>query len=396
MAGKALNAKAPIFVPSEAVAGVNTQVSSMADATNDPAEGSKTKVAGKQWSRIIMGPVGHDYRADFPSIQNGGARPKTSPPLQYENSRKADKTVKRASAYHNNSQNDKPEALVNNSKIAKAPPGLERSDSARRMLPPGMNITTTNTLLNSTTVASSAPPGLVQTNASGPAAQGGKFEKKITSGSVQERNARLVSLIKDLVSGENFDRFRNQSGRFRRSEIDYSTYYSFIRQLFGKNLDIIFNELVDLLPEREKQIQLLKLHSTIGTTKSSILESSPMTKSTNAWQDEGAGFSSTDVLSKGKNAAPAKSRTMPDGPSKANGNASSGDQSQVMKKKQHKDTPACNVCGIPLSNKKELERHIVIHTEMDFPALPTLSHPQKSWRKKASHNPIPSAWAKSA
>jgi len=379
MAGKSLNANAPIFLPSETVSGVSTQVSSSADATTDPAKGLKTEVVGKQWSRVIMGPISHDYGADFPSIQNSGARPKTSPPLQYENNRKVDKMAKRAPANHNNSQkNDRPGALLDSSKIAKAPPGLERSSSTRKMLPPGINIAP-NTLLNSNSVASSAPPGLGQTS-----------EKNKTGSSVQERNAALVCLIQSLLSDENFSRFKNQSGRFRRSEIDDSSYYIFISQLFGKNLDVIFYELVDLLPEREKQIQLLQLHGTIRKIKSSKQGGKPVTESKNAWQDEGAGFSSAGIVSNGKNAAATKSGAMPDAPSKAKGNASSGDQSQVTK-----DTPAHNLYGAPLS-KKELERHIVKPTELDFPALPAMSLPQKSWRKKASPNPIPNAWGKSA
>ena len=73
----------------------------------------------------------------------------------------------------------------------------------------------------------------------------------------QERNKELITTIQGILGQEKFLTFKAQSGEFRRGVIDASEYYKTCSQLFGQNLKRVFHELVALLPDPEKQQQLL-------------------------------------------------------------------------------------------------------------------------------------------
>ena len=77
---------------------------------------------------------------------------------------------------------------------------------------------------------------------------------------IQERNKRLVVLLKIYLDDFNLQLFKTMSGEFRKNLRTASVYYSDISELLGDNLKYVFSELVALLPDEEKSEELLKLH----------------------------------------------------------------------------------------------------------------------------------------
>ena len=409
-----LDADAPEFVPS---AKENVRVSSQTDASNvkiskpdnSKPESSKPGIskpegAEKQWSHVISNTIGRDYGAEFPSIAYGGARPKTSLTLQETHRKGAGRRSKSCPTDFGKSQISRSGKIVDSRTVVKAPPGLNKDNAAHKKLPPGINFTENVPGTSSTTFATSAPPGLAQTGKNEAPVLESTFQANNGGGNVKERNAALVSLIRNLLNEEDFNKFRDLSGEFRRSEINASTYYSRIREIFGNNLDLVFSELVDLLPEREKQKQLLTLHSKsleekLETGEPSRLKGGPEIQAKIAWASGGAfDLSSSSVHSAEATenmGTSAKNGLIHGGANQPKKDTSSKNQSEVTKKKHNKDFLVCSVCGYPVS-KKGLESHMVIHAELDFPALPTFDLPQKSWAKKNRQAPISNAWVKSA
>ena len=74
------------------------------------------------------------------------------------------------------------------------------------------------------------------------------------------RNKELIAKIQ-VLRPEKFDAFKSFSGKFRKSEINANVYYENCKQLLGDELFAeIFIELLVLLPDIEKQGELLSVH----------------------------------------------------------------------------------------------------------------------------------------
>ena len=80
--------------------------------------------------------------------------------------------------------------------------------------------------------------------------------------SVQVRNQKLVETIQKLLGydKEKFSEFKVLSGSFRKGDCSGDEYFTKCCTLFGSNIGIVFNELVDLLPDKEKRQELLHAH----------------------------------------------------------------------------------------------------------------------------------------
>lgn len=78
----------------------------------------------------------------------------------------------------------------------------------------------------------------------------------------QERNQILVEKIRRLLGYDKskFDEFKAMSGKFRKGTCSAKEYYNECCNLFGKNFQLVFSELVDLLPDEERQKELLSVH----------------------------------------------------------------------------------------------------------------------------------------
>lgn len=86
--------------------------------------------------------------------------------------------------------------------------------------------------------------------------------------SVQNSNVRNKQLIQDILthlgdSQESFDEFKSVSAAFRQGDTDAMTYYNTCEKLIGKdNFNNIFPELLVLLPNINKQQELLSTYRT--------------------------------------------------------------------------------------------------------------------------------------
>ena len=80
--------------------------------------------------------------------------------------------------------------------------------------------------------------------------------------SIQERNQALVDKIRRLLAYDKpkFDKFKALSGKFRQGACSANEYYDRCCDLFGSNFFQVFSELVDLLPDVDKQKELLRVH----------------------------------------------------------------------------------------------------------------------------------------
>uniref|UniRef100_A0A8C5QEJ0 RING-type E3 ubiquitin transferase n=1 Tax=Leptobrachium leishanense TaxID=445787 RepID=A0A8C5QEJ0_9ANUR len=78
----------------------------------------------------------------------------------------------------------------------------------------------------------------------------------------QQRNIHLINSIKDFLDGDEskFNEFKSHSGKFRQGLITAAEYYKSCQILLGENFNLIFNELLVLLPDNTKQQELLSAH----------------------------------------------------------------------------------------------------------------------------------------
>lgn len=83
---------------------------------------------------------------------------------------------------------------------------------------------------------------------------------KKTNGS---RNQAFIEDVKMHLGNdiEKFRQFKTFSGNFRQGHCSAREYYTNCTQLFGSNFRFIFNELVSLLPDSDKQTELLAVHN---------------------------------------------------------------------------------------------------------------------------------------
>lgn len=78
----------------------------------------------------------------------------------------------------------------------------------------------------------------------------------------EDRSSKLVKSVRQIV-GENskFDQFKQCSAEFRRGNISAAAYYDQCLQLLGEdNLGKVFYELLVLLPDINRQTELLDVH----------------------------------------------------------------------------------------------------------------------------------------
>lgn len=87
-------------------------------------------------------------------------------------------------------------------------------------------------------------------------------ETKLPSNN-QERNQILVENIRTLLGHDKvkFDEFKAMSGKFRKGACSAKEYYVNCCDIFGKSFQSVFHELVELLPDKERQRELLSVHS---------------------------------------------------------------------------------------------------------------------------------------
>ncbi|KAG9349788.1 hypothetical protein JZ751_026141 [Albula glossodonta] len=101
----------------------------------------------------------------------------------------------------------------------------------------------------------------------------------------QQRNMELIQSIKNFLQNDEskFNEFKTYSGQFRQGVISAAQYHRSCRELLGDNFRKVFNELLVLLPDKDKQQELLAAH---GDYK--VLEkqsgSKPKKNKKNAWQ----------------------------------------------------------------------------------------------------------------
>ena len=227
-------------------------------------------VADTPWAQLHQ-PVGRNYESSFPALggSHKGARPRTTAPKKENGAKHFNKVVvqekdkksseRPKSASPNVSVRKKPSPEISNSK---APPGMDKQTSVPSTATPVPSKAPPGLIGGNRTASSDAsvPPGLSKGQKPKSQAEMKTAMKLQTTGTVQERNMALVALIRNLLSDQNFGKFKDLSGSFRRSEIDAVAYYRCIKDLLGSNLELVFNELVELLPDKSKQKELLKLH----------------------------------------------------------------------------------------------------------------------------------------
>ncbi|XP_041942881.1 E3 ubiquitin-protein ligase ZNF598 [Alosa sapidissima] len=78
----------------------------------------------------------------------------------------------------------------------------------------------------------------------------------------QKRNMDLIQSIKNYLQNDEskFNEFKNYSGQFRQGVISAAQYHRSCQELLGDNFNRVFNELLVLLPDTQKQQELLTAH----------------------------------------------------------------------------------------------------------------------------------------
>lgn len=127
--------------------------------------------------------------------------------------------------------------------VCRPPPGfgIPAHQSAKVSIPPGFHSIPANTLENNM------------------ASQSSFFQTQ----DYKDRNRELVQRIRRYLKEkeDGFNQFRTLSGLFRTGVIDGQNYYDQCLSLLGDNFRKIFSELVSLLPDVEKQQELLRVHN---------------------------------------------------------------------------------------------------------------------------------------
>ena len=116
-----------------------------------------------------------------------------------------------------------------------------------------------------------APPGLAPPGfhsgipARPPPGMGWSVPINVGASSAKEtRNQKLINDIRRILNlrDESFERFREVSGFYRQGKSSPEEYYQECCKLLGKdNIHKVFRELIDLLPDEEKQRQLLVVYN---------------------------------------------------------------------------------------------------------------------------------------
>ena len=209
------------------------------------------------------------------------------------------------------------------------------------------------------------PPGFKK---SGETSSQKQTEMEQQKQSMGERNMRLLGMLMKFLDEFNLNLFKDLSGKFRRGLIDGNDYYKGISELLGENLKYIFSELVSLLPDEEKQSELLRIHNDAKIKKKQKAQNGASSKVASA---AAADYSKPQVWG-------AKSNEM---------------------RQEEKMESRCEKCGVVMSND-EIQDHLLTHGEA-FPALPVTTKKKKNYSFTSSsrnfvkhQSPSRSAWGK--
>ena len=198
------------------------------------------------------------------------------------------------------------------------------------------------------------PPGLMK---------GGEPSLQQHKQLMSERNMRLLGMLMKFLDEFNLNLFKDLSGKFRRGLIDANHYYKGISELLGENLKYIFSELVSLLPDEDKQSQLLQVHNDAKIEKKQKVQNGASLKAA-------ADYSRPPVW---------------------------GEKGHEMREEEKLES-RCEKCGIVMSND-EIQDHLLTHGEA-FPALPVTTKKKKNYsfssssRNFVKQTPARSAWGK--
>ena len=114
----------------------------------------------------------------------------------------------------------------------------------------------------------------------------------------KERNHQLIGDIQAMLIDEQFKfvEFKSLSGEFRKRDIDAEAYFSGCENILGKdNLAVIFPELIALLPDIDKQHELLEIYmkkeGIKRDSKDNVINISRKSRNTKgAWTSTQSGF----------------------------------------------------------------------------------------------------------
>ena len=209
-------------------------------------------------------------------------------------------------------------------------------------------------------------PEVVKENRPPPGfSKGSNSSSSQTNASLAERNMSLMAMLMKFLDEQNMNSFKNLSGKFRRGEIDVDSYYIGISGLLRANLKFVFSELVSLLPDEEKQAELLRVHNDAKVKKKQKVENATVAT---------ADYSKPQVWG-----------------------AKNG---ETIKRVETAPVESlCEKCGVMVANDR-IQEHLVTHGEL-FPALPVSTKKKKNYsfspaaqRYYSKQTPAKSAWGK--
>ena len=297
---------------------------------------AKKKGKGRSYSKQ-MGRSKLDSETDFPSLHSFETASLTKPAESLSKPQPglniSKQTVPSSSVVPNNTPSVLPkvadggsEALPSNEL---APPGLSKAATTvselippKESAPPGLSKAPPG-ISKALPRSAAPPPGL---KSKGPPGFTTSDEKNIQ---MEKRNTRLLAMLQMYLDDFNMKIFKTLSGEFRRGTKSACAYYDGISELLGGNLKVVLSELVALLPDEDKQQELLLVHNNAKVSMSQQSTDVTDYSSKKTWRNDGAVSNKTDEYVESE----------------------------------------CGQCGARFP-KEQATEHMEKHTE-SFPALPT-------------------------
>ncbi|KAG7316980.1 hypothetical protein KOW79_019278 [Hemibagrus wyckioides] len=102
----------------------------------------------------------------------------------------------------------------------------------------------------------------------------------------KQRNMDLIQSIQNFLQNDEskFNEFKNYSGQFRQGLISAAQYHKSCHELLGGNFNRVFNELLVLLPDTQKQQELLTAHADFKAMEKQQPGSKGKKNKKKAWQ----------------------------------------------------------------------------------------------------------------
>ncbi|XP_027004257.1 E3 ubiquitin-protein ligase ZNF598 isoform X1 [Tachysurus fulvidraco] len=102
----------------------------------------------------------------------------------------------------------------------------------------------------------------------------------------KQRNMELIQSIQNFLQNDEskFTEFKNYSGQFRQGLISAAQYHKSCHELLGENFSRVFNELLVLLPDTQKQQELLTAHTDFKAMEKQQLGLKGKKNKKKAWQ----------------------------------------------------------------------------------------------------------------